>query len=75
MQLIGRLWCTVARGMQHKGMMRGMDPLELGAQPQCPDCGIVMRPDGDGDACPSCGHREPWEAVSRPSDPPGIIDL
>lgn len=55
--------------------MRGMDPLEFGAQLRCPACGVLMRPDGDGVVCPSCGHVEPWEPVSRPSDPAGIIDL
>jgi hypothetical protein len=34
-----------------------------------------MRPDQNADVCPECGHREPWAPASRPSDPPGIIDL
>lgn len=51
------------------------DPLSVGAQPTCPHCAVAMRPAADADECPSCGHREPWAPASRPSDPPGIIDL
>lgn len=49
------------------------DPLESGAQPRCPACDVLMRLDGDGDMCPSCGHREPWEEATHPGhEAPGI---
>lgn len=44
-----------------------MDDLEAGAQPHCPDCGVVLRPSGKGDRCPECGHFEAYPPVERPT--------
>lgn len=49
-----------------------IDALDF-AQPRCPRCQVLMRPAGEGDECPSCGHREPWVDATHPGrEAPGI---
>lgn len=50
------------------GDMEASDSLDIGAQPHCPDCRVVMRPVDGGDACPECGFFERHLAASRPED-------
>ncbi|GEP49072.1 hypothetical protein MSA03_25800 [Microbacterium saccharophilum] len=39
---------------------------ELGAQPRCPTCGVVMRDEPGATMCPSCGRREAHDDVVMP---------
>jgi ribosomal protein S27AE len=50
--------------------------LAAGAQPRCPHCSIVMRDVDAAWTCPSCGHTEPWPAVTMPPhfEGPDIAD-
>ncbi|WP_156759577.1 hypothetical protein [Microbacterium karelineae] len=52
-----------------------MDDLDVAAQPHCPDCRVVMRPQEGGDECPACGRRIEWPHVEHPGDGDGIVDL
>lgn len=49
------------------GSNRPMD-LDLGAQPRCPHCGIVMRDIDHGSVCPECGYTELFVAVDMPPE-------
>lgn len=45
-----------------------VDDLDVGAQPHCPDCHVVMRPVNGGDRCPECGCLERHVPARRPED-------
>ena len=38
-----------------------MDDIDVGQQPRCETCGVLMRLVAGGDECPSCGSRYEWD--------------
>lgn len=52
-----------------------MDELDFAAQPQCPECGVVMRIERHAFVCPHCGHLQLLDDVEMPPefDGPGIV--
>lgn len=51
------------------------EDLEWGAQPRCPEDGILMRDVPGGWECPHCGHVQQAQDVEPPSefDGPSIL--
>jgi hypothetical protein len=50
------------------------DEFGIGAQPRCPDDGVLMRDDENGWICPACGCKLPAPPVAYP-DFDDVIDL
>lgn len=48
-----------------------MDELDFATQPQCPECGVVMRTEPHAFVCPHCGHLQLLDDVEMPWSSPG----
>ncbi|MDT0181460.1 hypothetical protein Q9S36_14855 [Microbacterium sp. ARD31] len=51
------------------------DALISGEQPRCPECGVLMRGNPAGYACPACGHHDVITDVENPGEGSGLLDF